>query len=158
MNIFQLFVVTLVSFSLSTAWAGSAVKLEIQAMPAEPEVQAESAKVTSPNGDARQVKAPFIAVGFEILNKSDTDTVTIARMAFSASAAFDEDDEFISVTLKPPLSIAPGERKSTETLYLENLAVKPGDRQRISVSVTGWKNAGADAGDQFATGTGFRIQ
>ncbi len=155
MKIINVLFAVVVSGFLSTSWAGAAVKLDIQAVPAEPEVQAEEATATTADGGTRQLKPPHLAVTFDVTNKSDVEHVTIAKMAFRFSAGVDEDEEFTSFTLEPALGIPPGETKSTETFYLEGLPLKPGDRQRISVSVTGWKNSGADAGDQFATGTGF---
>lgn len=158
MKILNLLMALVLIGMISMSWAGSAVKLDIQAEPAEPVIKAEEVTASTSDGGTRQLKPPHLAVAFNITNEGEVEAVTVARIAFRFSAGFDEDEEFTSFVLKPPLSIPPGETRSTEIFYLENLPSNPGDRQRVSVSVTGWKNTGADAGDQFATGTGFKTR
>ena len=151
--------------SLLFAGPATAVKpdMAVAAVPVNPTVEAADATVSNPDGSERTVKGPYIPVQIEFRNNSTSDEYTVATIGFSFSSPTDflEEDAQRDIrlnTLKPYLKIAPGEAATSEVFYLEELP-KPGSGGHyVSISITGWRNTGADAGDEFTVGAGFKAQ
>ena len=161
MRYFALF--CLLPFAFSGPLAAGAPDLAVEAVPASPAVHAADTTVTNPDGSQRSVKGPYIAVQIQFNNKSGGDDYTISNIGFSFSAPTDvlEEDAGRDIrmnTLKPYLKISPGQTAMTEVFYLEELPKPSGAVHQVSVSITGWKGTGADAGDEFTIGSAFKAQ
>ena len=141
----------------------AAPNLAVEAVPKSPTVHAADTTVSNPDGSQRTVKGPYLSVQIEFRNNSRGEDYTVSTIGFSLSSPTDflEEDaqrDMRPFTLEPYLKIAPGQTATTEVFYLEGLPKASGTGHHVSVSVTGWRNTGSDAGDQFALGAGFKAR
>ena len=132
-------------------------EIEIAIKPAAIALEQSDATVTMSDGSRKTIKGPSASLQLQITNGSSEDTYKVATVVFFMDAGLDAERERYSFSLSKPLEIAPGESITTDTFYLDNLPASNGSQRYVSTSVTGWKNTGADPGDEFAAGAGFNL-
>jgi len=137
--------------------------MAVATVPIDPAVSVTDITVSNPDGSQRVIQGPYIPVRIEFRNNSGNDDYTVSNIgfAFASPTDFLEEDaqrDFRLKTLKPHLKISPGGVATTEVFYLEELPEPSGADYYVSISITGWLNTGADAGDRFTMGAGFKAR